>query len=348
MTAAAIQWVLLVAHDHLVWLGELVGRVVAHISQLMGLQLLALQVDACRRRRLIRALARLTCPVAICPLDELHLLFAFRCFQFLACELGALLVRRKCDLVLKEFPLIVFELVGFGTLAWTVVDIVGVELLWRSKQIGGRNVEVLLKMLLLGGSCALRGISQLVQVPPRLRGAHSLVEVGLELLVPVEVLYHQIQVVLVFLERFGRLRRLVRILYHVPVATPVSISVSIPQSWYALRIFNGVVPVPVVQLTFMLIELALDAQDLPASNIQRLFVHILVLFVLSVGRLAIVGQRNVRQVPKFVFSVSVIAVNILRSALPNIVRPLVSIVAVWCKLLLDEYAASVDLVIFLT
>lgn len=49
-------------------------------------------------------------------------------------------------MVLQEFSLVVLELVSFCTFARAVVDIVCFELLGR-KEVGGRNIEILLEML---------------------------------------------------------------------------------------------------------------------------------------------------------------------------------------------------------
>lgn len=45
LTISAIEWVLLVVHDHFIRLWKLFGRVAVHVSQLVDLQLLALKVN---------------------------------------------------------------------------------------------------------------------------------------------------------------------------------------------------------------------------------------------------------------------------------------------------------------
>lgn len=96
--------------------------------------------------------------------------------------------------------------------------------------------------------------------------------------------------------------------------------------------------------------MVLDAQYLAASDIQGLIVNVLVLLVLPVRRVvAIVVQRNVWHVAKFVFASAVWGRHVLGPTLSNVdlVGPLIPSIGIRSNLFLAEYAASVHLVLIL-
>ena len=92
-------------------------------------------------------------------------------------------------------------MIHFWSLAGAVVDLVGVHFL-GTEHTAGRNVNILLYVLLLVRNSAICRFVNLVQIPSTLcifgfRGNQPLIQIGLHLLIPVQVLNDQIQIVLV-------------------------------------------------------------------------------------------------------------------------------------------------------
>jgi hypothetical protein len=112
----------MISKNHFVlWmLSDMVNRVVS----VQLLQLLALQMDASRLWRLIRALSHLATSVAISSLDKLYLLILCGLVLF-ALNLDTLLVRRNSNLISNHLPLVLFELAGLSALlSCTVINVV--------------------------------------------------------------------------------------------------------------------------------------------------------------------------------------------------------------------------------
>lgn len=170
-------------------------------------------------------------------------------------ELNVLLVGRDGDLILNYFSLVVLVLViHLRPLARTVVDFVRIHLL-RAKHAAGRNVYIFLYVLLLVRNGSLRCLGDFIQVPSTLgilgfRGDQALIEIRLELLVSIEILNHEIQIVLVFRKSIRRLACLVSVFHDASVATSISISVSISDSRYTLRILSLIRAISVIDFSF--------------------------------------------------------------------------------------------------
>lgn len=111
-------------------------------------------------------------------------------------------------------------------------------------------------MILLIRNHAVLNIRQLIKISPTLvfglGGSHADVEVALEHLVPVEVLYHYIEVVFVFLKRFWGMT-FVGVFENTTMPTHVTITLAFTQRWHALGVFTQDAAVAVIYLISLLI-----------------------------------------------------------------------------------------------
>lgn len=219
-----------------------------------------------------------------------------------------------------------------------------------------RQIQVLLNMLFLIGQAPIIHIAELGQVPAPLvldlRRPDADVEVALQYLVPVEILNHQIQIVLVVLQDLRRLA-IVRILEDASVSADVPVAVSVSQRRHTLRIVCQIACISVVDLIpLRIIELLFETQYLAASDIQRLVINIFVLLILSVRRVVIVIDADVGQIGEFVFAGADWTLNILRATLPD-VRHVLPVVARFCvhselMLLLGDDPTAIELLLLLS
>ena len=164
----------------------------------------------------------LVAAVAIGPLNKLHILIRLHSFHVF---LQILLVGRHGDLVLEDLPLVLLVLAGLDALADAVVGVVGVHVGW-GEEISRRNINIL---NILRAERALSRV--LINVAAadsvlRLGRKAALVQVGLHLLVSVQILDHQIKIILI-IQNFNRLiLGLSIVFYHAAGMGAVSVPVA--------------------------------------------------------------------------------------------------------------------------